>query len=106
MILSESSYQPIFLEHNIIKITEIHDLKLGLYMFNLEPRDEWLRRHRYNTRYRSLLNPTFARPASIQRSLAVAAVKFWNILPDSPKMTITHSKYKHQLKSSLLNRYN
>ena len=81
----------LFLEHEILKITEIHDLTLGLYTFNLESRDEWLRRHCYNTRYRSVLNPTFARLASIQRSLAVTAVNLGITLLDRLKTTITHS---------------
>ena len=109
-IMTGSSYRAhtneLFIEHEILKINEIHDLKLGLYMFNLESRDEWLRRHCYNTRYSNLLNPAFARLVSTQRSLAVAAVNFWNRLPDSLKTIRTHSKFKRQLKSSLLNRYN
>ena len=43
-----------YIERDVMKFTEVHDLKVGLCMFNLEPIDKWSRRHCYNTRCSNL----------------------------------------------------
>ena len=45
------------MEDQVLNISEIHNVRLGLHMFELESRDEWLTKHCFNTRYRNLLSP-------------------------------------------------
>ena len=89
----------LFMEQEVLKI---RDLKLGLRMINLEPRDKW--RQCYNKTQIHLLNKAFACPTSTQRSLVVASVRFSEKLLDSLIMIRPDGFFKRQLKSSVLNR--
>ena len=92
-----------FFESKILKLGEIHENLLAVYMFNSST--QYARTHGYSTRGRHLLNPFFNRLALTQRSLHFRAPIVFNHLPDQIKNVCTIGSFKTALKRYLLERY-
>ena len=81
----DSHTNNLFIQDIILKVQDIHKLQLTIYMFKMDPRNNFERVHIYDTRNRSAFVPSFARPTITQNSLSVSAGNFWTDLPTDIK---------------------
>ena len=108
-VISKVGYRehttPLFIQHNLLKLDDIHKLQLGIFMYKMEFDETYIRSHSHFTRNRSDLNPSYARLTSTQKSLSFSAVNFWNQLPDFVTNSQSLPIFKTKLKKFLLDSY-
>ena len=95
----------LFQENKILKITDIYNLNIGLYMYDHRQTGLYVRTHTYNTRNRSDLIPNRPRLNITRNSISVAGPNIWNSIPLSIKNAPSRSSFKHQYKNLLLSAY-
>ena len=80
-VITKSEYlahtNDLFSRNRILKLPDIHKLKLGIYTFKNNLPSLYTRSHNYNTRNRTQLLPKFHRLNSPQRSISFSAPSFW-----------------------------
>ena len=95
----------LFYSNSILKLPDIHKLQLALYVFKLDDLSAFTSNHRYNTRNRNNLVPTFSRLTLTQFSPSFSGIHFWNLLPDEIKRTRTFEIFKNRVKKYLIYQY-
>ena len=101
----DSHTNNLFIQDIILKVQDIHKLQLTIYMFKMDPRNNFERVHIYDTRNRSAFVPSFARPTITQNSLSVSAVSFWNDLHTDIKKSRSLPMFINRMKKFLLSKY-
>ena len=109
-VITKSEYlthtNNLFLRNRILKLPDIHKLKLGIYTFKNELFSQYTRSHSHNTRNRTQLLPEFHRLSSTQRSISYSAPSFWNEIPAYIRESPSLSSFKIRLKKCLIDKYN
>ena len=96
----------LFFSSRLLKIPDIYAFKLGLFIYDIRDVPEFVRNHNYNSRYRNLLNPPFARLSLSQNSVYFAGIQIWNSIPQPIQNSTSISLFKRHLKSHLISNYN
>ena len=108
-VITKSEYlahtNDLFSRNRILKLPDIHKLKLGIYTFKNELFSQYTRSHSYNTRNRTQLLPEFHRLSSTQRSISYSAPSFWNEIPAYIRESLSLSTFKIRLKQCLIDEY-
>ena len=96
----------LFHHNHILKVSDIHNLQLAIYVYKLDDISIFSATHTYNTRNRNNLIPLFSRLTLTQFSPRFSAIHFWNHLPDEIKLSPSLRAFKNRVKEFLINRYN
>ena len=108
-IISDSDFYahttPLFHQLGLLKFPDIYRYFVALYMYKSQTESLQTRQHRYETRNRDFIRPTFHRLTLSQHALSFKGPSVWNSLPDSLKQIDSLPKFKHNLKSHLLMQY-
>ena len=108
-IISDSDFYahttPLFHQLGLLKFPDIYRYFVALYMYKSQTESLQTRQHRYETRNRDFIRPTFHRLTLSQHALSFNGPSVWNSVPDSLKPIYTLPKFKHKLKSHLLSQY-
>ena len=83
----------------------MYKLELAKFIFNSNSNPNLSRNHRYLTRNRNLLLPTYQRLTITQHSVFFKGVNLWNDLPSQFKSIDQWSTLKNYLKSYFINMY-
>ena len=97
---------PLFLNNKIIKIPEIIEYRLLIYVFKNINSFNLASTHSYETRRELDLRSTFHRTVMTQRSTNYVGPTFWNNLPVHLRRLDRLTSFKYQLRNFLLFRYN
>ena len=97
---------PLFLNNKIIKIPEIIEYRLLIYVFKNINSFNLASTHSYETRRELDLRSTFHRTVMTQRSTNYVGPTFWNNLPVHLRRLDRLTSFKYQLRNFLLSRYN
>ena len=68
----------LFYTNKILKIRDIYNFQVAIYMFNGTTDTSFERNHDYNTRFRNNMLPEYQRLVSTQRSLRYVGPTIWN----------------------------
>ena len=71
----------LFLQGNFLKIVDLYQYLIGIYMFKNSGLDTFSSNHGYNTRNSELSNPIFQRLTLTQHSVYFKGPKIWNSIP-------------------------
>ena len=96
---------PLFNSRKILKITDIYNLNVGLYMYDRWNTGAYDRHHQYETRNRNDLLPRRANLSVTQNSLHSAGPNLWNSIPEYIRSSSTKSSFKCQYKKYLISLY-
>ena len=96
----------LFLNSKLLKLEDIYNYQLGIFMFKNEISVNFERQHSYNTRNRNELLPQFNRLSLGQHSVFYRGPKFWNEIPIRIKNCTSIQAFKYHLKLYLLSKYN
>ena len=97
---------PLFLNNKIIKIPEIIEYRLLIYVFKNINSFNLASTHSYETRRELDLRSTFHRTVMTQRSTNYVGPTFWNNLPVHLRRLDRLTSFKYQLRNFILSRYN
>ena len=96
---------PLFSRFKILKIPDMYKFQISVYMFENNQNPVFQSSHHHDTRNRHLLNPVFHRLSRTQQALSCVGPRIWNSLPVVLKEISTLSRFKTELKSFLLSKY-
>ena len=96
---------PLFYEFKILKISDVYLYFVAVYVFKAKQDGLFRTDHVYQTRSIDLLNVTFQRLTSTQRSLTYIGPQIWNNLPLELRNIDSLPKFKKYLKQFLINQY-
>jgi hypothetical protein len=97
---------PLFVQTGILKLSDLHTYLLAILMFkNKQAGDVNSVEHRYLTRSRYNIPPTFQRLSVTQRSITYSAPTAWNSLPRYLTNITSISVFKSKLKNYYLRSY-
>ena len=96
---------PLFYQSNILKISDIHNVMVALFIFKNRDDPRYQREHQHNTRSRNSLLPSYHRLTTTQRSLSFVGPTVWNRLPvDITNLERLH-KFKIEIKKFFITAY-
>ena len=98
--------EPLFLSNKMLKIHDIYNLNVGLYMYDRRSTDAYERQHQYETRNRNNLLPGRARLSVTKNSMHSIGPIIWNSIPEHIRNSRTRSSFKSQYKKHLISSYN
>ena len=108
-ILSNASFldhtDPLFYSNGILKIHDIYNLNVGMYMYDRAQSGLYNRTHVYNTRNRDDLLPNRPRMTITQNSLSVAGPNIWNSIPTEIQNSPSRNSFKFKYKKYMLSLY-
>ena len=110
-IVCKTSYlahtNPLFKQYNLLKFQDISKLKLAIHAYrNRENVEQFYSRSTsYNTRFNSLLLPSFQRLTTTQQSIHYRIPCIWNSIPDEIKNSSSAVRFKIKYKRFLTNSY-
>ena len=96
---------PIFKQLKLLKIQDIYNFQLGMYMYKAQQRGEYTPQSLVHTRRSNLPRHPLRRLTSTQHSISYAGPLFWNQLPPSLRSTNNLNRFKKSLKEHLLDKY-
>ena len=97
---------PLFFSNGILKIQDLHNLNVALYMFEHGRSGQYNRSHSYNTRFRTNLWLNQSRLTIAQNSISVVGPNLWNSIPMEIQSKPTRDSFKYFYKKYLLSAYN
>ena len=95
----------LFLESKILKVSDIHSLYLGIFMYKNGPSMFSLREHQYNIRSQDQVNPLFSRLTTTRHSVFYSGPTTWNNIPPSIRNSLSLFIFKRSFKSYLISQY-
>ena len=96
----------LFIRSKVLKLKEVHKLCCAIYLYKRPTlRDNFVRTHLHDTRFRSNLLPEHQRLSVCQHSINFVGPHIWNEIPTSVKDSISLSSFKFKFKSSLIDQY-
>ena len=95
----------LFFNSKILKINDIYNLNLGLYMYQHRDSGLYDRTHTYATRNRANLVPVRARLRITENSVSTAGPNLWNNIPNDVRMAPSRDSFKIRYKKYLLSSY-
>ena len=98
--------EPLFLSNKMLKIHDIYNLNVGLYMYDRRSTDAYERQHQYETRNRNNLLPGRACLSVTKNSMHSIGPIIWNSIPEHIRNSRTRSSFKSQYKKHLISSYN
>ena len=108
-IISGASFlehtDPLFYSNKILKINDMYNLNVGMYMYDRWNSGVYDRQHQYETRNRNDLLPRQARLSVTQNSLSFVGPNLWNSIPVTIQSSISSSSFKCQYKKHLISLY-
>ena len=96
---------PLFFSNNILKIHDIFNLNIGLYMYQHNSSTHFLRPHHYATRGHDNLIPQFARLTLTLNSISVVGPNTWTSIPEEIRNSPSYNCFKFKYKKFLLSFY-
>ena len=96
---------PLFYSNGLLKIQDIYNLNVGLFMYDQQLSGQFIRTHDYNTRNRDSLLPNQVRRTVCEHSLLVAGPNIWNSIPINIQNATSRSSFKKRYKNYLLSFY-
>ena len=116
-IITNSKYDahtaPLFQELKLLRIDDIHQLQIGLFMYSVETKllpNHFIKLfiknsqiHGYSTRQSTCYRPVYCRTNVKQFTIASQGPKLWNLLPDKIKTATSISSFKYKYKMYLIN---
>ena len=117
--VSKSQYrshtQPLFTKHNVLTVTDMHTLDLGVFMFKSSINDLptgfdnfFMKRseiHKYSTRNVNDLNLTKNNKSFSDHGVRTKGPILWNSLPKKIKSSKSVKHFRNQLKRHLIQKY-
>ena len=95
----------LFIRNEILKLNEILEYRLLIYIFNENHDYILVSSHGYNTRGSMNLRTSLNRTVKTQRSLKFIGPSRWNKLPTALKTSVNVNSFKRNLKNFLFSRY-
>ena len=95
----------LFFSNLILKLSDVHKLKLGVHMFRNQNMEIFKINHDYITRFRNNSNPSFQRLTITQRSLFYSGAITWNGIPHNIRSLENLNSFKKLYKSYLISTY-
>ena len=96
---------PIFKQLKLLKIQDIYNFQLGIYMYKARQRGEYAPQSLVHTRRSNLPRHPLRRITSTQHSISYTGPLFWNQLPPSLRSINNLNRFKKSLKEHLLDKY-
>ena len=108
-IINGASFQahtdPLFFANGILKIQDIHSLNIGLYMYEHNASEQYIRSHAYHTRGQNELLPNSARLTLTQNSISIVGPNIWSTIPEEIRNSPSRNSFKFKYKKHLLSFY-
>ena len=107
--MTDSDYlantDPLFYQLKLLKLDDIYNYFLCIYMFRALKEGKYQVQHDRNTRNRNMALSSFRRLTPGQQSVSYMGPKTWNSLPNEIKNINKLPAFKNNLKTFLLNQY-
>ena len=97
---------PIFKQLKLLKVKDIYNLQLGLYMYHARNRGEYASQSNIHTRGSDHdAHSVVHRLSRSQHAVSYAGPQFWNTLPIDIRSINNFGRFKKSLKEHLINKY-
>ena len=97
---------PIFKQLKLLKVKDIYNMQLGLYMYHARNRGEYASQSNIHTRGSDYNAHSVMHRLSItQHAVSKAGPDFWNTLPIDTRSINNFGRFKKSLKDHLINKY-
>ena len=94
----------LFYMNKILKIADIHNYNLAIYMYKNKNSSNFKRIHDYQTRHSSQLIPNYHRLTTTQHSLTFTGPITWNQIPERIRQARSLTLFKKAMKDHLLSK--
>ena len=95
----------LFSESKILKLSDIHKLSLGIFMFKNQSHPKFVRNDTLNLRSQNHIRPIFPRLTLVKHSVFYSGPKLWNNLPVQITNSVSIPSFKTKLRNHLISLY-
>ena len=96
---------PLFKRLKLLKLTDIYEYHLLLYMHKSMKNNMYQIQHSLDTRFRNLAAPKYHRLSGTQRAVSFSGPTLWNKLPSTLRDIRSYANFKSNLKSYYVEKY-